>query len=112
MHVYSIVSDSLQPCDLWTVPAGLWSMQLFRQEYWSGLLFPPPGDLLIQGSVSLASPALAGRFFTTIATREPSLFLHTAHHADAYREKRGSTDAGLGAGVRQQGVVRPEANQS
>ena len=33
-------------CDLWTVAhqAPL-SMELSRQEYWCGLLFPPPGDL-------------------------------------------------------------------
>ena len=39
-----------------------------RQEYWSGMPCPPPGDLLNQGIklVSLMSPALAGRFFTTI----------------------------------------------
>ena len=38
-----------------------------RQEYWSGLPFPPPGDLPHPGiePVSLMSPALAGRFFTT-----------------------------------------------
>ena len=38
-----------------------------RQEYWSGLPFPPPGDLLDPGikPVSLVSPALAGGFFTT-----------------------------------------------
>ena len=34
-----------------------------RQEYWSGLPCPPPGDLLDPGikPVSLTSPALAGR---------------------------------------------------
>ena len=39
------------------------SIEFFRQEYWSGLLFPPPGDLLHPGikSESLASPALTGR---------------------------------------------------
>ena len=38
-----------------------------RQEYWSGLPFPPPGELLDLGikPVFLTSPALAGRFFTT-----------------------------------------------
>jgi len=38
-----------------------------RQEYWSGLPFPPPGDLPDAGTepASLASPALAGGFFTT-----------------------------------------------
>ena len=43
-----------------------------RQEHWSGLLFPPPGDLPDPGiqPASLASPVLAGRFFTTSATWE------------------------------------------
>jgi len=38
-----------------------------RQEYWSRLPFPSPGDLLNPGSKPscLMSPALAGRFFTT-----------------------------------------------
>ena len=38
-----------------------------RQEYWSGLPFPSPGDLPNPGMepVSPASPALAGGFFTT-----------------------------------------------
>ena len=38
-----------------------------RQEYWSGLPFPSPGHLPDPGiePTSLASPALAGRFFTT-----------------------------------------------
>ena len=41
------------------------STGFFQQEYWSGLPSPPPGDLLNPGLelVSLASPALAGRFF-------------------------------------------------
>ena len=38
-----------------------------RQEYWSRLLCPPPGDLLNPG-VEPASLALAGGFFTTSAT--------------------------------------------
>ena len=42
-------------------------MGFSRQEDWSGLPSPPPGDLPHPGmeSVSLRSPALAGRFFTT-----------------------------------------------
>ena len=45
-------------------------MEFSRQEYWSGLPFPTPGDLPDPGStpMSLTSPALAGRFFTTSAT--------------------------------------------
>ena len=43
-------------------------MSFPRQEYWSGLPFPPPGDLPDPGiqSAPPASPALAGRFFTTV----------------------------------------------
>ena len=39
-------------------------------EYWSGLPFPSPGELLNPGfkPVSLRSPALAGGFFTTSTT--------------------------------------------
>ena len=48
------------------------SMGFSRQEYWSGLPFPPPGDLLDPGikPTCLASPALAGKFFTISATWE------------------------------------------
>ena len=37
-----------------------------RQECWSGLPFPPPGDLPNPG-IEPSSSALAGRFFTTLA---------------------------------------------
>ena len=48
------------------------SMGFSRQEYWSGLPCPPPGDLPYPGiePVSLISPTSAGRFFTTTATWE------------------------------------------
>ena len=48
------------------------SMGFSRQEYWSGLPYSPPGDLPDPGIeiVSLTSPALAGGFFVTNATRE------------------------------------------
>ena len=56
---------------LWTIAhqAPL-SMGLCWQEYWSRLLFPPPGDLPYPGSKSASlvfgvSPSLTGRFFTT-----------------------------------------------
>ena len=47
-------------------------MEFPRQEYWSGLPFPSPGDLPNPGiePASLASPALAGEFFTTSTTWE------------------------------------------
>ena len=48
------------------------SMEFSRQEYWSGLPCPPPGDLpdpRIE-STSIMSPALAGGFFTTSTSWE------------------------------------------
>ena len=54
---------------LWTVACqALLSREFSRQEYWSGLPFPPPWGLpnpRIEPT-SLASPALAGGFFTTV----------------------------------------------
>ena len=60
------------------------SMGFSRQEYWSGLPCPPPGDLPDPWSepVSLTSPALAGRFFTTSTAWEAPWFLlfdNTSH---------------------------------
>ena len=50
------------------------SMEFSRQEYWVGLPFPPPGDLSNPGikPASLASPVLAGKFFTTELPGKPS----------------------------------------
>ena len=45
-----------------------------RQEYWSGLPFPPPGDLPDPG-IEPMSPALAGRFFTAEPPGKPYLLL-------------------------------------
>ena len=44
----------------------------FSRQYWSGWPFPPLGDLPDPGikPMSLASPALAGGFFSTSATWE------------------------------------------
>ena len=59
---------------LWTVArqAPL-SMGFPRQEYWSGLPFPFPGDLLDPGIelTSLTSPAMTGGFFTTEQPGKP-----------------------------------------
>ena len=52
-------------------PLGSLSMGFSRQEYFSGLPCPPPGDLPDQGlNPRLLSPALADGFFTTSATWE------------------------------------------
>ena len=66
--VTSVVSDSLWPlCTI--VCQALLSMGFFsRQECWSGLPCSPPEDQPRVEPVSLMSPTLAGRFFTTSAT--------------------------------------------
>ena len=49
------------------------SMEFSRQEYWSGMPFPTSGESSNPGikSMSVASPELAGRFFTTSTAWEP-----------------------------------------
>ena len=68
-YVTSVVSSSVRPHGLQPARFPL-SMGFSRQEYWSGLPFPSPGDLSNPGiePESLMSPAWAGGFFTTSAT--------------------------------------------
>ena len=56
---------------LWTLQAPQ-SMRFSRQEYWRGLPCPPQGDLPDPEiePMSLVSPAMGGRFFTTSTTLE------------------------------------------
>ena len=53
------------------------SLEFSRTEYWGGLPFPPLGDLSDPGIAPVfpESPALAGRFFTTVAPGKPYTFL-------------------------------------
>ena len=51
-------------------------MGFFKQECWSGLPFPPPGDLLDPG-IESESPALGGRLFTTELPGKPCHMLCT-----------------------------------
>ena len=80
------MSDSLQP--LWTVArqAPL-SMGFSRQEYWSRLPCPPPGDLPHPGTepMSPSSLALGGGFFTLGPLGKPPL-LHRASES-VFRHK-------------------------
>ena len=46
------------------------SMGFSRQEYWSGLPFPSPGDLP-DSEIEPTSPVLAGRFFTAEPLGKP-----------------------------------------
>ena len=76
--VLSLFSHVHLCATLWTVACQApLSMGCSRQEYWSGLPCPPPGDLSDPGieSMSLTSPALAGKFFTTSTTWE-AIYIH------------------------------------
>ena len=72
------------------------SMEFSRQEYRNGLPFPTPGDLPNPGIelASLASPALAGGFFTNWATwnfrigNRASLVAQVVKHLPAMRDTR------------------------
>ena len=60
---------------LWTVAlqAPL-SMEFSRQEYWSRLPFPSPGNFLTQGLNSIScSSCTVGRFFTAEPLRKPNV---------------------------------------
>ena len=74
VKVKALVAQSCLPlCDpMDCSPSG--SMGFPRQEYWSRLLFPPAGYLPDPGiePESPVSPALAGRFFTTVPPGKPS----------------------------------------
>ena len=77
--VCSVIQSCLTVCDPMdcVLPAPL-SMVFSRQEYWSGLPFPSPGDLPQPRikPVSPESPALAGQFFTTEPSGNPLFFCH------------------------------------
>ena len=82
---------------LWTVVhrAPL-SLEFSRQEYWSGLPFPPPGDLP-DPEIKLAlleAPVLVGKFFTP----EPPAAAATA-------QERGSCDVCDGTGAQWRGAT-------
>ena len=58
---HPVMSDSEIP---WTAALqGPLSMEFSRQESWSGLPYPTPGDLPHPG-IEPSSPALAGKFLT------------------------------------------------
>ena len=72
MHAKSF--QSRLTATLWTAACQApLSMGLSRQEDWSGLPSPPPGDLRDSGMepASLTSPALVGGFFATVPPGKP-----------------------------------------
>ena len=69
MCAHSVLLDSFATL-LTVVHQTPLSTEFSRQEYWSGLSFPPPGVLPGAG-MEPASPALAGEFFTTAPPGKP-----------------------------------------
>ena len=75
LHTVVVVVNSLSHVQLFATP---WTVALQallflgfpRQEYWSGLPFPSPGDFPGSG-IKSASPALAGRFFIAEPPEKP-----------------------------------------
>ena len=85
MHIY-IAAKSLSPVQLFETP---WtvahqtplSIEFSRQEYWSRLSFLSPEDLpdpRIE-PLSLASPALAGRYFIAVPLGKPHCVDYTSY---------------------------------
>ena len=72
MHARSCLTlcNPLQPFVVHQAPL---PMEFPRQEYWSGLAFPPPGAISnpVIKPASPVSPALAGGFFTTEPPGKP-----------------------------------------
>ena len=68
-------------CDPTDCPQGPSVHGVSRQEHWSGLPCPPPGDLPDPGTepMALASSVLTGRFFTTNTAWEA-----LTHMGDSY----------------------------
>ena len=64
--IYNISLCNLIDCSL----PGPLSMEFSRQQYWNELPFPPAGDLP-DPEIRPTSPALAGRFFTTVPPGKP-----------------------------------------
>ena len=80
--ILSLCAQLLSPVWLFATPWTIvcqapLSMGFSRQKYWSGLPFPPPGDLPEPriGAKSPATPALSGKSFTTKLPRKPILSL-------------------------------------
>ena len=92
VHNYIVLSSIRLFATLWTVDrqASL-STGFSRQEYWSGLAFPSPGDLPNPAieHVSLVSPALAGGFFKTVPPGKPTIHLtRSIENSQAYRSRQ------------------------
>ena len=74
LRAYTHVRACAHSCTtLWEPFRAPLSVKFPRQEYWSRLSFPTPGNLPEPGIIPtlLTSPALAGRFFITALPGKP-----------------------------------------
>ena len=83
--VCALHAKSLQSCPIFANPqTGAHqappSVEFSRQEYWSGLPCPPPGDLPDSG-IEPWSPALTGRFFTAASPGKTWVYPGSARSA-------------------------------
>ena len=77
-------------------PPGSSVMGFSRQEYWSGLPFPPPGDLPDPGIklTSAMSPALVGGIFTAMPPGNPIRSLGKGRLLSSFQQNVDFTNPG------------------
>ena len=75
----SVLSDSLQPHGLWPTRLLLCPWGFSREEYWSGMPCPPPGDLPNPGTEP-RSPTLQADSLLSELPGELSLFANCLFH--------------------------------
>ena len=93
-HMHSVQFSSVQSLSCVQLFVAPWIVacqaplftEFSRQEYWSGLPFPPAGDLPHPGikPAFLASPVLAGRCFTTVPSEKLLKVCKIVHKYEAY----------------------------
>ena len=71
-------AQSLSHVQLFVTCQAPLSMGYSRQECWSGLPFPPPGNIFDTG-IEPTSPLLSGRFFTTEPPGKPPVVLDSSY---------------------------------
>ena len=70
-----VMCDSVIP---WTIACQApLSMEFSKQEYWSGLPFPSPGNLLDPG-IETESPALQADSLPSEPLGKPSVYIYTS----------------------------------
>ena len=94
------------------------SMGFSRQEYWSGLPCPSPGDLSHPGTkpLSIISSALTGGFFTLVPPGKPIKKIGKWKEGRRNGGTEGGMEEGRGGGggvisTRESDVVRLELNK-